>query len=313
VSTPWLSVIVPTYNGAAFLPAALDSICAQNDAGLEVIAVDDGSTDATPQILSYYTNHLPLRIIERRVGNWAENTNLGLEQAHGEWACFLHQDDLWRPGRLAAIRHAISSDSPPALLLHAADFIDSIGQTVGRWRCPLPPGTRGSAPARTAARLLVQNFVPLPTAVFQRSDALRVGGLNPALWFTADWDFWLKLAALGQTIYLPKALAAFRLHAQSQTIARSGRSEEMRQQYQTVFDLHWRTWGARVDSPDRVKSAAQLSREINVALAARHHSEPIAWQRFLSAMVVGPGKWTYFLRNSRIFERVVGRLRARLK
>src|SRR5947209_6668813 len=157
IAVTWLSVIVPTYNGAAYLPAALESIVAQADPDIEVIAVDDGSTDETPAILDSFANRLRLTVIRRRVGNWVANTNLGLERAHGEWACFLHQDDLWRPGRLPAIRPALADR--PSLVLHAADFVDPAGRPVGRWSCPLP---RTSAPASTVARLLGPNLVPVP-------------------------------------------------------------------------------------------------------------------------------------------------------
>ena len=139
MSGPWLSVLVPTYNGAAYLGQALNSIAAQDTADLEIIAIDDGSTDATLTILSDYSQSLPLRVIERRVGNWVANTNLGLEHARGEWVCFLHQDDLWKPGRLAAVRRALA-ESNPTLLLAAAEFITAAGRPVGIWRCPLAPG-----------------------------------------------------------------------------------------------------------------------------------------------------------------------------
>jgi glycosyltransferase involved in cell wall biosynthesis len=274
--------------------------------------VDDGSTDTTLTILADYARRLPLTVLTRRVGNWAANTNLGLEQAQGEWACFLHQDDLWRPGRLAAVRRALAAGPTPALLLHAADFIEPAGRPVGRWRCPLPPGAGGSAPAQTAARLLVQNFVPLPAALFRRADALRVGGLDPELWFTADWDFWLKLAAVGPTRYLPAALAAFRLHPASQTVTRSDRSAAFRRQYETVREKHLSRWRDHLAYPERVAAAARLAVEVNVALAARHHGEPVDWRRLLMAAGVGPGTWGYFVRNSRVVERVLARLRAGL-
>jgi hypothetical protein len=303
---------VPTHNGAAFLPAALEGVCAQGDAALEVIAVDDGSTDATLAILGDYARRLPLKVIERRVGNWAANTNLGLELARGEWVCFLHQDDLWRPGRLAAIQRTLGDGPAPALLLHAADFIDPAGRTVGRWHCPLPPGPCGSAPARTVARLLVQNFVPLPAALFRRADALGVSGLDPELWFTADWDFWLKLAACGPTRYLPASLAAFRLHPSSQTVTRSDRSSAFRRQYEAVRAKHWDCWHGRLADPRCIAAAGRLAVEVNVALAARHHGEPVDWRRLLAAAGVGPGTWGYFLRNSRVVERVLARLRAGL-
>lgn len=310
MTAPWLSVIVPTFNGAAYLPIALDSVLTQSSDGLEVIAVDDGSTDGTLEILARYRNRLPLTVVERRVGNWAANSNLGLQQAHGEWACFLHQDDVWMPGRLDGIRPCL--DRQPALVLHAANFIDASGRTTGRWTCPLPPGPAGSPPEKTVARLLVQNFVPLPAATFRRDDALRVGELDPDLWFTADWDLWLKLAGLGRTTYVPKALAAFRLHGQSQTVVRSGRSVEMRQQYQAVFDAHWPLWRDRLAASGRVAAAARLAREINVGLAARHHGEAVDWSNLSAAAAVGPGTWAYCLRNSRLLERVVGRLRTGL-
>lgn len=310
MSAPWLSVIVPTYNGARYLPDALESVRAQRLEGVEVIAIDDGSTDETLAILATYRDRLPLTVVERRAGNWAANTNLGLETARGEWACFLHQDDAWLPGRIDFVRSRIERD--PALLLHSADFIDAAGRTVGRWSCPLPPAQSGLPPEKTIARLLVQNFVPLPAATFRRADALRVGGLNPDLWFTADWDLWLKLAAMGRTVYVPRSLAAFRLHGQSQTVVRSGRSAEMRQQYQAVFDHHWPLWRDRVSAPTRVLNAARLAREINVALAARHHGEPVEWCKLPGVAAVGLGTWRYCLRNSRLVERVAARLRAGL-
>jgi hypothetical protein len=86
----------------------------------------------------------------------------------------------------------------------------------------------------------------------------------------------------------------------------------MSQQYQTVFEKHWAIWNTRLGNSENVRAAAQLSRQINVALAARHHGEPVAWKSLLSTMAVAPGTWSYCLQNSRILERVVSRLRAGL-
>ena len=63
--------------------------------------------------------------------------------------------------------------------------------------------------------------------MFSRAAAIEVGGLDPDLWYTADWDFWLKLAAAGPTAYLPRPLAGFRIHAQSQTAVRSKSRNEL--------------------------------------------------------------------------------------
>src|SRR5262245_13792464 len=105
MSKPWLSVIMPTYNGAAYLERTLTSIAARSDSDIETIAIDDGSTDETMTILQRATKTLPLRIETRgRVGNWVANTNYGLTLAQADHACFLHQDDLWLPDRLRLLR-----------------------------------------------------------------------------------------------------------------------------------------------------------------------------------------------------------------
>src|SRR5712672_1230348 len=111
MSTPWLSVVMPTYNGGAYLAAALESIRGQQSGGeFEVIAVDDGSEDGTVAILEEYSSRLPLRIVRRaRGGNWVASTNHGLSIARGEYACLLHQDDLWMDGRLQAVRAALDA------------------------------------------------------------------------------------------------------------------------------------------------------------------------------------------------------------
>src|SRR5579862_7885736 len=117
MSDPWLSVIMPTYNGAAYLAQTLESIECQADCTMEIIAVDDGSSDATLAILHNYSRRLPLRIIARsHIGNWVANTNFGLAKAQGHYVCFLHQDDLWLPGRLRVLRQLLCKEPQAALV-----------------------------------------------------------------------------------------------------------------------------------------------------------------------------------------------------
>ena len=82
--TPWLSVIMPTCNGAEYVSIALDSIDIQQDNNIEVIVLDDGSTDQTVSIVKGYANRFALRIIERKhTGNWVANTNIRLKSCEG--------------------------------------------------------------------------------------------------------------------------------------------------------------------------------------------------------------------------------------
>ena len=84
---PWLSVLIPTYNGEAYLASALDSILIQGDDEIECIIVDDGSTDATLSIAQSYQDKLSLTVIQRqRQSNWVANTNYAMALAEGEYA-----------------------------------------------------------------------------------------------------------------------------------------------------------------------------------------------------------------------------------
>ena len=101
---PWLSVIMPVHDGERYLPQALGSIRAEGTDGYEVIAVDDGSSDASPRILSEWERILPLRRLSRRGGNWVAATNAGLREARGRYACFLHQARKPRERGAGAVR-----------------------------------------------------------------------------------------------------------------------------------------------------------------------------------------------------------------
>ena len=215
---PLLSVIMPTYNGEQFVDAALESVCAQVRAGVEVVVVDDGSSDDTLAMVQKFAGKLPLRLLHPgRLGNWVATTNLGLREAEGEWACFLHQDDLWLPGRLARLWPEMEAGES-SLIVHNARFVGQAGEDLGAWSCPFKGGCIESSVF--VERLLVQNFLAIPAPLFRRSAALRSGGMKEALWYSADWDLWLRLAGLGPVRMIAEALCAFRIHPASQTAAR---------------------------------------------------------------------------------------------
>ena len=306
---PWLSVIIPTYNGSKYLAAALDSVVMQQDKSIECIVIDDGSTDDTVAIAQSYAARLNIKLITKaRAGNWVANTNHALTEATGKYACFLHQDDLWLEGRLNQIRKAIAAYPQASLYLHDSMFVDERGKSLGLWRCPLA-NKRGIVTTDEAIdKLLVQNFIAIPAPVFKRSAALEIGGLNEELWYTADWDFWLKLAALGDTCYIPQALAAFRVHPDSQTIRRSSSVAEFRQQMRTVVDKHL------TNRANRIGKVAFFSTEVNTTLAAIVHGEsPNLLKLALDFLLLTPTGWWRYWQDSRIQERISARLKVKLQ
>ena len=108
MSAPWLSVLMPVYNGAATLNATLASVVDQAE-GIEFILVDQGSVDASLEIAEGYRARMDLRVISAPDNrNWVQNTNLALGTARALRATLLHQDDLWRHGRAGTARSCFS-------------------------------------------------------------------------------------------------------------------------------------------------------------------------------------------------------------
>jgi glycosyltransferase involved in cell wall biosynthesis len=314
MKSPWLSVIVPTYNGAAYLAHTLDSVAIQRDPDIEIIAIDDGSTDDTVAILSRYAKSLPIRVIERgRVGSWVANSDYALRQAVGEYACFLHQDDFWYPGRLSNLRDCVRQFPATVLWLHPVWYVDALGKRLGRWTCPLPARREGLSAEKVLEHMLVQNFVGMPAPLFRRDAFLATGGMDSRLWYVADWGLWLSLAEQGLTGYVPKALAAFRIHTESQTVQRGRDLNDLREQHWSVFQKHFPKWTMRDDrTRANVQRAFEASTDLNLCLMGRVQNQevglgPLLWK----LMCLGPRGWRRLLRDSRIGERLIARIKCR--
>jgi hypothetical protein len=305
---PLLSIVMPTYNGEKFIAFALESVRAQEVDDLELIVVDDGSSDRTLEIVRCFSQHLPIRILTPvRSGNWVAVTNIGLREATGEWACFLHQDDLWFPGRLAAIRPEMQN-LQTLFVLHNAVFVDPNGEPLGPWTCPLPEGLVPSN--EFIERLLIQNFIAIPSPTFRRRVVVESGGLDESLWFSADWDLWLRLGAMAPVRFLANTLTAFRVHPASQTAARKLRPNEWQQQLTTVLDRHLPGWSKNANQKELVERIAKTSISINSSLAALSRGESVRHSDLVVPLLaLGPAGWRRYLRDSRIIERVGSRLR----
>lgn len=308
-----LSVIMPTYNGEKFIAAALKSVLDQYSEGIEIVVVDDGSSDHTVGIVNDFARTLPIRLISPgRIGNWVAVTNLGLREARGEWACFLHDDDFWLPGRIARVRNEMEH-AKGALVLHNAIFVGPDGRKLGPWTCPLPEGD--ARPWEFMKHLLVQNFIAICSPVFRRIDAIDSGGLDEALWHSADWDLWLRLGAMGPVRFIAEPLSAFRVHPASQTAARKLLPGEWEQQLTTVFHRHFALWSATERRKRLVERTAKTSMAMNSVLAAAYRGESVyPTGVLLRLFALGPLGWYRYLRDSRIVQRVRPRLKVqRLK
>jgi glycosyltransferase involved in cell wall biosynthesis len=310
-AAPFLTVVMPAHCGERWIEATLDSLAAEATPDIEVIVIDGSPDSGTANLVRRYADRLSLELIPRfDLNNWRTKTNFGVERAKASHVCMLCQDDLWLPGRAAAIRRWI--DEAPDAVLHLAPtaIVDHKGRSLGIWRCPLPSDTVAPS-ALVLERLLVQNFIASPTPVFRRDAWLACNGLDVDLWYTADWDVWLKLARQGPVRYHDFVSAGFRIHNESMTMSGSRDPADFESQMRIVLDRHVGQLTPARSAP--VVRAAQASIKVNIALAAASGGSLGALGNAAAQLLLlGPLGLHRYLRDSRLFERVVPRLRAKL-
>jgi glycosyltransferase involved in cell wall biosynthesis len=211
-----VSVVVPAYNHAETLPAAIDSLLAQDYPALEIIVLDDGSTDHTREVLTAYGSRIRWET-HPNMGQ-AATLNKGWAMAGGEILGYLSADDFLYPD---AVSTAVAALAVPSAIVTYCDF-DLVDPDGRRLRQVLRPEFS------LETVLTTLDCPPGPGAFFRRSAFDAAGGWNPALRQIPDFDFWLRLARLGRFIHVPKTLAAWRVHPGSQSFAVVGpeRAEE---------------------------------------------------------------------------------------
>jgi glycosyltransferase involved in cell wall biosynthesis len=201
-----VSAIIPVYNGAATVTEAIDSALAQTYSDLEIIAVDDGSTDGTRKILRQYGGRIV--VIERINGGIAAARNTGAAAAHGEYLAFLDCDDWWASETIARAAAALDAD-PAAVLAYAnCAVIDSEGRDLGSALIGA-----GVDHAPTLDEMLTRLWPIMPSAVMIRRSAFEAcGGFSEEFrsYGFEDVIFWLRARELGAFCYIPERLVKWR-------------------------------------------------------------------------------------------------------
>jgi len=201
---PRVSVIVPSFNHAAFLRECIDSVLGQQGADLELIVVDDGSTDGSLDILASYGSRIAL--LRQQGGRQARARNLALTVARGEFIAFLDSDDRYLPGRLSGAVAALDAD--PSLDLVWADhrMIDRAGTVLSECRW---------VPAEDDFRreLIAGNPICNATVTVRRRVLDEIGGFDERVPRVCDGAAWCQIAARGHRfLHLDQRVLDYRLH-----------------------------------------------------------------------------------------------------
>jgi len=206
MSTPLVSVIMPVHNAAPYVEAAIRSVLEQTVERLELIVVDDASTDDSPQIISRFSDPRICRLRSETPLNAAGARNLGLAQAQGGMVAFLDADDLALPHRLEAQLRTFQEQPEIGVLGSLAESIDENSNALGdSFVVPRPPD-------EIPATLLFQNCLALSTVMLRRA---WIRPFCPAFAPAEDYDLWVHLAAETRIAILPKRLVRYRTHVEN--------------------------------------------------------------------------------------------------
>lgn len=208
-----VSVVIPVYNGSVFLRAALDSVFGQTYPVVQTIAVDDGSTDSSPEILAAYGSRL--QVVRQLNAGVAAARNAGIRAARGEFVAFLDQDDWWLPDKIAKQVAVFRAEKEVGLVHTAIWCCDAAGT---QHECPpaYRPLTQGQQMVGRCYDLLLLGNVICNSSVMVRRAALdQVGPCDQRIRGNTiqDYDLWLRLARDYTFGHVPERLTVFRLHA----------------------------------------------------------------------------------------------------
>lgn len=205
-SRPLASIVIPAFNAEAFLSETIQSVLSQTYSPLEIIVVDDGSTDGTPSLVEEYSDAVTYFRQENQ--GVAAARNRGLSLAKGSYICFVDADDWLHP---ECIQEKVALlEARPDLLL-AFSLVEVTDAQLN----PTGEILRGTDQEDAIGPLLqwIPTAIPCPSNVVLRSSAIRgVGGFDEVMSTSADYDLWLRLALRGGVGRIDRVLVSYRRH-----------------------------------------------------------------------------------------------------
>ncbi len=211
--TALVSVVIPSFNHARYVTRAIDSVLGQTLGEIELLVVDDGSTDGSPEVIRRHLDStptgFPVRLVARENRGICRTLNQALAEATGKYFAALGSDDLWAPHKLARQVDALEAAGD----VGAAAFSDcwvigADGRRQGRMGLQFP--FHGGDIYRDL--VMLQFFPPAPTSIFRRDVIVELGGFNERTKVTEDVDLWYRVARSHEVIYVDEPLASYRVH-----------------------------------------------------------------------------------------------------
>lgn len=212
-----VSIVMPVYNAEVFLPEALESILAQTYKNFVLIAIDDGSTDGSGEILEKYAaKDSRIEIIRQKNQGVGETRNRGLHHASTEWVFVMDADDVMFPNRIEKQLEFIKRHSDIRICSCLANYIDEEGRVFATSANSVPSRESFEKYVRTGEAIGLLN----PGAVIHRETMIAIGGYRNQFKQAEDIDLWNRAAEKGHLILVQNdVLMKYRIHGGSMTTA----------------------------------------------------------------------------------------------
>jgi glycosyltransferase involved in cell wall biosynthesis len=266
-----VSFVIAVHNGGPFIEEAVQSALRQRYPQLEVVAIDDGSSDASAEILARVAERdRRVRLYRRQRRGMASALNEAVGLARGDLIARLDADDLAFPDRLCHQVAVLASEPRLAAVGGAAVFINGEGREFARYSYPTSP--QETALSLRESCQLVHSAVTLRREAFE-----QVGGYRPALQSAADYDLWLRLADHYQLSNVPQAVVAYRVHPGMRSVEHLLQGTLCSVAAKTAARLRRETGCDPIDGIERV--TPEILGELGVAPVdiAREHERRVSW------------------------------------
>lgn len=197
---PLVSLVIPSYNAAPYLRAAIESVLEQDYPQIELLVMDGGSTDGTVELLTGYGDRV--RWISEKDAGQADAISRGFSLTRGSILGWLNADDLLKAGAIRCAVEVFRANPSAALIYGNADFVDAGGRKIATCTVVEPYSLQ---------RLIYYgDYIIQPAAFFIRQAYEAVGGLDIDLNWAMDWDLWIRLARQYDVIRVDADMASYR-------------------------------------------------------------------------------------------------------
>lgn len=209
-----VSIIIPAYQQAQYLAQTIESALGQTYGAVEVVVIDDGSPDATPEVAGRYRDRPNFRYVRQENTGLGGARNRGIRESRGDYLCFLDADDYYHPEKVARQVARLEADAALGFAYCDIVTVDAAGRPVDNQFSVAQAGRELSGDIFPS--LMLGGYFPPHTVMIRRAIVEVLGGFDPELGGHADYDLWLRTAAAGHAaVFVAEPLAYYRTHGDS--------------------------------------------------------------------------------------------------